>query len=150
MIIDSLKNASKYFLLNPNFEAAFDFIAQNNIASLPDGMTTISENLRVIVNTAQANSNKVEALQFFECHDNHIDIQVCVQGLETYAWKPREKCNQPNGEYNTEKDVRFWKDTPDTFFELTNNQFAILYPEDCHASMMGAGEIKKLIFKVKI
>ena len=149
MIIDTTTNAAKYFNLHPNFKLAFDFIAQNDIASLPDGMTTLSEGLRLIVNTGQAN-NKEEALQFFECHDDHIDIQVCVSGLETFAWKPREKCSQPNGDYNTEKDVRFWLDAPDTFFELTNNQFAILYPEDCHASMMGVGEIKKLIFKVKI
>jgi YhcH/YjgK/YiaL family protein len=149
MIIDTLKNAPKYFSLNPNFKAAFDFIAQNDIANLPDGMTTLSPNLRVIVNTGQGNEAK-DALEFFECHDLHIDIQVCVRGLETFAWKPREKASQPNGEYNIEKDVRFWLDQPDTFFQLTNNQFAILYPEDCHASMMGVGEIKKLIFKVKI
>ncbi|WP_418263710.1 YhcH/YjgK/YiaL family protein [Flavobacterium faecale] len=149
MIIDSLKNAAKYYSLHPNFKAAFDFIAQNDIESLPDGMTTLSEGLRVIVNTGNGN-NKEDALKFFECHDEHIDIQLCVRGLEIYAWKPREKCHQPNGEYNTEKDVRFWHDTPDTYFKLTNNQFAILYPEDCHASMMGEGEIKKLIFKLKI
>ncbi|MGA9638742.1 YhcH/YjgK/YiaL family protein [Flavobacterium sp.] len=149
MIIDTLNNAARYYDLNPNFKKAFDFITQNNIALLPDGMTILSESLRVIVNTGEGNK-KEEALHFFECHDEHIDIQFCVKGLETFAWKTREKCNQPNGDYNTEKDVRFWLDTPDTFFQLTNNQFAILYPEDCHASMMGEGEIKKLIFKVKI
>ncbi|MCW2118711.1 YhcH/YjgK/YiaL family protein [Flavobacterium sp. 7A] len=150
MIIDSLTNADKYFQLNPNFKTAFDFIAQNNVANLPDGITQISESLRVIINTAQANNNTEEALQFFECHDKHIDIQVCINGPETYAWKPREKCTHPNGDYSSEKDVRFWKDSPDTFFELKNNQFTILYPEDCHASMMGKGEVKKLIFKVLI
>ncbi|GIZ08786.1 YhcH/YjgK/YiaL family protein [Flavobacterium sp. UMI-01] len=149
MIIDSLQNAAKYYSLHPQFKVAFEYIAQNDITQLPDGMTTLSDGLRVIVNTGEGNP-KEDALKFFECHDLHIDIQVCVQGIETYAWKPREKCNQPNGEYNTEKDVRFWFDKPDTFFELTHNQFAILYPEDCHASMMGQGEIKKLIFKVKI
>lgn len=149
MIIDTLSNATKYCGLHPNFKAAFDFIAQNDVAILPDGMTTLSEGLRVIVNTGNGN-NKEDALSFFECHDEHIDIQVCIKGLETFAWKPREKCTQPNGDYNPEKDVRFWHDYPDTFFQLTNNQFAILYPEDCHASMMGEGEIKKLIFKVKI
>ncbi|AWG21602.1 hypothetical protein FFWV33_08680 [Flavobacterium faecale] len=150
MIVDSLSNATKYAALNPNFQAAFDFIAQNDVANLADGVITISDQLRVIVNTAEANSNTADALQFFECHDHHIDIQVCLQGNETYAWKPREKCTNQNGEYNTEKDVRFWFDAPDTFYNLTDNQFAILYPEDCHASMMGTGIVKKLIFKVKI
>lgn len=149
MIIDSLLNSSKYEALHPNFKLAFDYITQNDIATLPDGMTTIADGLRLIVNTANG-TTKEEALHFFECHDHHIDIQVCVKGREIFAWKPREKCSQQNGEYNTEKDVRFWLDEPDTYFKLTDNQFAILYPTDCHASMMGEGEIKKLIFKVKI
>lgn len=149
MIIDTLSNAPRYYNLHPNFKEAFDYIEQNDITELPDGMTTLSDGLRVIVNTGNGN-NKEEALKFFECHDKHIDIQICVKGLEIFAWKPREKCKQPNGDYTIEKDVRFWYDTPDTYFKLTNNQFAILYPEDCHASMMGEGEIKKIIFKVKI
>ncbi|WPR71153.1 YhcH/YjgK/YiaL family protein [Flavobacterium sp. NG2] len=149
MIIDTLSNAARYYHMHPNFKKAFEFVEQNDIANLPDGMITLADGLRLIVNTGNGNK-KEEALEFFECHDEHIDIQLCVSGQETYAWKTREKCNQPNGDYNTEKDVRFWLDQPDTFFQLTNNQFAILYPEDCHASMIGEGEIKKLIFKVKI
>ena len=53
-------------------------------------------------------------------------------------------------DYNSEKDVRFYSDVPDMYFQLTNNQFAIFYPEDVHAPMIGNGEIKKLVFKVKI
>lgn len=89
-------------------------------------------------------------MEKFECHDLNIDIQICVNGLETIGWKPREKCNIPNGDYNTEKDVRFFSDEPDMFFQLTNNQFVIFYPEDVHAPMIGEGPIKKLVFKVKI
>jgi beta-galactosidase beta subunit len=36
------------------------------------------------------------------------------------------------------------------FFELTDNQFAIFFPEDVHAPMIGDEVIKKLIVKVKI
>ena len=71
-------------------------------------------------------------------------------GLEKIGWKPREKCVIPNGDYNTEKDVRFFNDEPDMFFQLMNNQFVIFYPEDVHAPMIGEGAIKKLVFKVKI
>ena len=34
--------------------------------------------------------------------------------------------------------MQFLGDTPDTYFRLTNNQFAI-FPEDVHAPMIGAG-----------
>ena len=149
MIIDTINNSSKYLGLHPLFSKAFDFINQNDVANLPDGVLEITEGLKVIVNTA--NGKTAEAsLAKFECHDKNIDIQVCVKGLETIAWKPREKCFTPNGEYNPEKDVRFFNDAPDMSFQLTDGQFAIFYPGDVHAPMIGEGEIKKLVFKVKI
>lgn len=149
MIIDTLTNAAKYTGLNPLFAKAFDFINQNDIANLPDGVSEIAEGLKLIVNTANGKTAEV-SLAKFECHDKNIDIQVCVKGVETIAWKPREKCVTPNGEYNPEKDVRFFSDAPDMSFQLTDGQFAIFYPEDVHAPMIGDGEIKKLVFKVKI
>lgn len=149
MIIDTLANAAKYSSLNPLFAKAFDYIKQNDIANLPDGVSEISDGLKLIVNTGIGKTTEA-SLAKFECHDHNIDIQVCVRGLETIAWKPREKCEAQNGDYNPEKDVRFFSDEPDMFFQLTDNQFGIFYPEDVHAPMIGDGEIKKLVFKVKI
>ena len=82
--------------------------------------------------------------------DENIDSQLCIKGNETIGWNPREKCTVPNGDYNPEKDVRFFNDSPDMFFQLTDGQFAIFFPEDVHAPMIGDGEIKKLVVKVKI
>ena len=149
MIIDTLNNASKYTGLNPLFAKAFDYINQNDIANLPVGVSEIAEGLKVIVNTASGKT-KEASLAKFECHDKNIDIQICVKGLETVGWKPREKCVTPNGDYNPEKDVRFFSDAPDMFFQLTDGQFAIFFPEDVHAPMIGEDEIKKIVIKVKI
>ena len=149
MIIDTLNNGSKYAGLHPLFANAFDFINQNDIATLADGVIEITEGLKVIVSNANGKTRET-SLAKFECHDKNIDIQVCVKGLETIAWKPREKCVSPNGDYNPEKDVRFFNDTPDMDFQLTDGQFVIFYPGDVHAPMIGEGEIKKLVFKVKI
>lgn len=149
MIIDTLNSAHRYSGLNPLFAKAFEFIYQKDLSSLEDGKFEITEGLILIVNTAKGKT-KAASLEKFECHDAYIDIQICANGLETFGWKPRESCSVPNGAYNLEKDVRFYKDAPDIFFQLTNNQFAIFYPEDVHAPMIGDGEIKKLVFKVKI
>lgn len=149
MIVDTLKNGSQYTSLHPLFAKAFDFMNQNDIANLEDGVIQIEDGLKVIVSTANGKTRET-SLAKFECHDKNIDIQVCVKGLETIAWKPREKCFTPNGDYNPEKDVRFFNDTPDMDFQLTDGQFVIFYPGDVHAPMIGEGEIKKLVFKVKI
>ena len=149
MIIDTLANASKYFSLHPSFAKAFDYINQNNVATLADGIYETPEGLKVIVNTGMGKTAEA-SLAKFECHDKNIDIQLCVKGLETMAWKPREKCLKPNGEYNPDKDVRFFSDAPDMSFQLTDGQFAVFFPEDVHAPMIGDGEIKKVVIKVKI
>jgi YhcH/YjgK/YiaL family protein len=149
MIIDIIQNASKYFSAHPLFEKAFEYIQQTDLANAADGKSDIAEGLKVIFSNAPGKT-KETSLAKFECHDKNIDIQLCINGNETIGWKPREKCVHPNGDYNAEKDVRFFSDEPDMFFQLTNGQFAIFFPEDVHAPMIGDGTIKKLVIKVKI
>lgn len=149
MIVDSLNNASLYANLHPSFAKAFDFLQNNDYNALEDGTISIEDGLKLIVSTKKGKTIE-ESMAKFECHNQNIDIQFCVKGVETIAWKPREKCVNPKGEYNLEKDVLFYDDTPDMFFQLTDNQFVIFYPNDVHAPMIGDEIIKKLVFKVKI
>ena len=149
MIIDTINNSSRYDTVHPLFARAFEFIKQTDLANAPDGKSDIAEGLKAIFSnktgvTAEASVAK------FECHNKHIDIQLCIKGNETIGWKPREKCVVENGGYNPEKDVQLYTEQPDMYFQLTNGQFAIFFPEDVHAPMIGDGEIKKLVIKVKI
>ena len=149
MIVDTLKNAGRYQDLHPRFARAFEYIAQTDLLNAPEGKGDIADGLKFII--SNGNGKTAEAsLAKFECHDQYIDIQLCISGRETIGWKPREKCVSPNGDYNPEKDVRFFSDAPDMFFQLTDGQFVIFYPEDVHAPMIGEGTIKKLVIKVKI
>ncbi|NBW04044.1 MAG: DUF386 domain-containing protein, partial [Cytophagia bacterium] len=136
MIIDTLANASKYTSLNPLFAQAFDYIQKQDLANLPVGVSDIGEGLKMIVSVANGKTQAV-SLEKFECHDKNIDIQICVSGLETIGWKPREKCLTENGGYNPDKDVQLYNEQPDMYFQLTDGQFAIFFPEDVHAPMIG-------------
>lgn len=149
MIIDTIANAGKYFSAHPLFAKAFEFINATDLANTPDGKSDIAEGLKAIFSNAPGKT-KEASLSKFECHDKNIDIQLCIKGIETIYWKPREQCVIPNGDYNPEKDVRFYSDAPDTSFQLNDGQFAIFFPEDVHAPMIGEGEIKKMVIKVKI
>ena len=148
MIIDTIQNASKYFSAHPLLESAFAYIQQTDLANAEVGKSDIAEGLKAIISNGPGKT-KEASLAKFECHNKNIDIQLCIRGSETIGWKPREKCSSPNEGYNDEKDVQFFNDTPDTFFQLTDGQFAIFFPEDVHAPMIGEGEIKKLVIKVK-
>ena len=149
MIIDTIKNASKYFSVHPLFKRAFEFIEQTDLANAPDGRSDIAEGLKAIFSNKTGMTAEASVAKF-ECHNKHIDIQLCINGVETIGWKPREKCLTENGGYNPEKDVQLYHEQPDTYFQLINGQFAIFFPEDVHAPMIGDGEIKKLVIKVKI
>jgi len=150
MIIDSISNAGKYVSLHPLFEKAFQYITSQDLATLPDGKFEIDgAHLKAIVSNKNG-MTAAESTAKFECHNQYIDIQVCINGIETMGWKPRETCISENGDYNPEKDVMLYHDAPDMYFSLTNGQFVIFFPNDVHAPMIGEGPIKKLVIKVKI
>ena len=149
MIVDTIKNASKYFSAHPLFAKAFEFISQTDLANADDGKSDIADGLKAIFSNAPGKTKEASCSKF-ECHNKNIDIQLCINGVETIGWKPREKCTTPNGDYNDEKDVQLYHDAPDTFFQLTDGQSAIFFPEDVHAPMIGEGTIKKLVIKVRI
>ena len=148
MIIDSLSNAEKYFGLHRNFSKAFQYINQTDIAKVEVGKYAIDgDELHAAVSLKdgyKASDAK------FEAHNNHIDIQVCGPSVEKIGWTPRKKCNDPKTEYDKAKDVIFYNDKPETYFELHEGEFVIFFPEDVHAPMIGEGPIKKLVVKVKI
>ena len=148
MIIDSLNNAEKYFSLHPSFAKAFQFINAQNLATMEAGKYAVDgDNIHASVSIKDGVDS---ADAKFEAHNHYIDIQVCPAGTEQIGWKPRHKCLEIKTAYNAEKDVTFYNDKPDTYFNLNENQFAIFYPEDVHAPMIGEGLIKKLVVKVKL
>lgn len=149
MIVDTIQNASKFFSIHPLFKKAFEYIGQTDLVNAPDGKLDIAEGLKAIFSNKTGMTAEASVAKF-ECHNKHIDIQLCINGIETIGWKPREKCVTENGGYNSEKDVQLYNEQPDMYFQLTNGQFAIFFPEDVHAPMIGEGEIKKLVIKVKI
>ena len=148
MIIDTLDNANKYIALHPRFAKAFEFIKSQNLDTIEVGKFEI-EGKDIHASVSLKDGVKAEAAKF-EAHNNYIDIQVCPTGSEILGWKPRNKCVTEKEAYNTEKDVIFYSDQPDTYFQLNAGQFAIFYPEDVHAPMIGEWPIKKLVVEVRI
>jgi YhcH/YjgK/YiaL family protein len=149
MIIDTLANASKYYSVHPLFVQAFAYIAKTDLMQTEPGKYEIDgDNLKAIFSN-KPGMTAAECTGKFECHNVHIDIQLCIDGKETMGWKPREQCVAPKGDYDPEKDVLFFADEPDMFFSLTNGQFVIFFPEDVHAPMISEREIRKLVIKVR-
>ena len=148
MIIDSLENAEKYYSVHPLFAKAFEYLKNQDLNALTEEKFDIAEGIKAIL-SEKPGKTTAESLEKFECHQKNIDIQVCIKGTETIGWKPIGKCKNVKSAYSDEKDVAFYNETPDMYFQLTDNQFVILFPEDVHAPMIGEEVIKKLVLKVK-
>ena len=148
MIVDALSNGSKYEGLHKRFAKAFEYIAQQDLNKLEPGKFPIDG---TDIHASVSNKDGYKSVDAkFEAHNNYIDIQVCIAGSEQLGWKPRNTCVQPVADYNAEKDIIFYNDRPDMYFQLKPGQFAIFFPEDVHAPMIGEGPIKKLVVKVKL
>ena len=148
MIIDNLANADKYLSIHPLFAEAFQYIKSVDLEAIEDGKYDVSKGLKSIIGT-KIGMTAQESEAKFECHNNNIDIQICVKGNETFGWKSRNDCTSQKGEYNSEKDVLFFNEEPSMHFTLNSGEFVIFFPEDVHAPMIGEDEIKKMVIKVK-
>lgn len=147
MILTTVSEFSRYFQVNEQFQKVAEYLKNCKAESLEPGKFTVDDLKVAIYEKIGINAKDAKA----EAHDKAIDIQFCVSGTEGFGWKPRKDCQNPLGAYNPEKDIIFYQDQPDTYFELNAGQIAIFFPEDVHAPLIGEGnKIKKMVVKVKI
>ena len=149
MILDSLKNKAQYAALHPRFQAVFDFIDNNDVASLPCGRHDIDgDNIFVMVQ--ELDLREVGAARL-ELHRKYIDIQLLLSGPnEIFGWSEKKDCLTAETEFDEQKDIQLFTDIPQCFYSVGEGQFSILFPEDGHAPMLGEGHVKKCIFKVAL
>ena len=149
MILDSLKNKAQYAALHPRFQAVFDFIDNNDVASLPCGRHDIDgDNIYVMVQ--ELDLREVSAARL-ELHRKYIDIQLLLDGpAEVFGWSEKKDCLTPETDFDEAKDIQLFTDIPQCFYTVGEGQFTILFPEDGHAPMLGEGHVKKCIFKVAL
>lgn len=147
MILDSLKNSALYNGVHPRLMRAFEYLTALDLNALKTGRHEI-DGEEIFMNVTESELKRPEEAPL-ETHDKYIDIQVLVSGdAETMGWSERRDCLVPRGAFDEQKDIRFYDDVPQTFFEVRQGQFVVFMPEDAHAPMIGRGPIKKIIVKV--
>lgn len=148
MILDSIDNGARYYVLHPYLKVVFDYLRNTNVAELEPGRHDIDGD-RLFVNVSHIDLRPMDAAHL-EVHNRYIDVQVVIEGEEFFGWSERRECQKPEGEFDDERDILFFSDMPQTYYKVREGEFTILYPEDAHAPMLGEGKVKKLIFKVLI
>ena len=147
MIIDTLDKLALYEAVNPLFKDVVEFIRTNDLANMEPGKYPIKDK-DLFVNIAVA-KGKAPDEAVLETHVKMIDIQIPLDGPETYGYTPL--CRLPEAAYNAEKDITKYPDLmAESFVDCQPGMFAIFFPQDGHAPCISmAPEIKKAIFKVK-
>ncbi len=148
MIIATLAEASKYTPCSPSLEVGFDFLRRHDLAELPSGRHEIDgERVFAIVAREMGRGKADSPLEF---HRRYLDIQYVVSGTEIIGWQPASRCRFPTGDFDSERDLGFFSDSPATWCVLKPGDFAIFFPEDAHAPLAATGPIHKIVVKVAV
>ena len=147
MILDTFDRLSTYL---PLLDGALSVIrALQKIISHPpeNGREKIDgERVFVIVQECEGKGNKAQ----LEAHRKYIDIQLVLSGEDIMGWKPLAECTNPIHTYNSETDIVFFTDEPQTLLPVPEKHFAIFLPEDAHAPLAGKGTVRKAIVKIAV
>ncbi len=147
MILDSLKNAEKYYSLHPLFKEAFEYLRSVDFLNAEVGKTELKgKELFVAISD---NDLKTEDNAKMEVHNKYIDIQLPINIPETYGWKARSELKEERDVFNEEKDVQFFYDKGTTLVTAAPGDFAVFFPEDGHAPCIGEGKVRKVVVKIK-
>lgn len=148
MIIDSIRNAGAYTALHQGFAAAFSFLERPDLATLAPGKVAI-EGDRVFAIMANGPGRR-RGDGLLEVHERYIDIQYVLEGFEEMGWKPAADCRQPDGPFDRDKDIRFYRDAPDAWVSVSPGKFALFFPADAHLPLVSEGAIRKVIIKIAV
>ena len=146
MVIDRLENLERYVSLNPLFAQAVEFLKSTDLDAHEIGKVVLKEG-ELMVNFSQARPKTKDEARI-ETHNNFIDIQIPLSGVELMGYMPRT--DLPEAPYNAEKDITFYEGLATDYLTVKPGMFAIFFPEDGHAPCIGTGIIKKLVVKVKL
>jgi len=147
MITDNIKNAEKYYSLSKDIEKALIYLQNTDFTNLKAGRYYIDgDNMYVNVDEYETKtSDRIEA------HRKYIDIQYIVTGEENMGVATLDNLT-PVTEYNTEKDIIFYKGQAD-LHTVKEKDFIIFYPEDAHLPcqmIKNSEHVKKAVVKILI
>lgn len=148
MIFSNINSADRYMVLHPLFKQAFSYIRNTDLLVLAPGRYPIAgDKLFVIVESTQGRTRNAAKL---ECHRRYIDIQLVLAGSEEMGWRPLTGCTQPVEPFDAEKDIQFFHDAAASWVTVPPAHFCIFFPEDAHAPLVAAGNIRKAILKISV
>ena len=93
MITDSLSSLDRYSGIHPALDLAIRWLAEHDLAGLPDGITEI-DGRRVYVNVMEADLREAQGA-VFEYHHLYADLQIDLTGQRILGLDPYGSAHSP-------------------------------------------------------
>ena len=105
MVVDRLENLEKYASLNPLFAKAMEYLKTTDLNAQELGKVKLQGD-DLVVNFSQTKPKTKEEAKL-ETHNQFIDIQIPLSGVEVMGYTARE--DLPEADYDADKDISFRK-----------------------------------------
>lgn len=148
MVIGTLSQSSRYEGLHPAFKQVFDYIKAHDLLNAPLERIVLDGD-KLFINNVEA-TLVAQSAQPLEAHRAYLDIHVILEGEERFGYKALEQCGAPRAEFDVENDYYLFDEPATSYSDLKAGDFAIVYPGDAHAPLIGEGKVRKLIVKALV
>lgn len=147
MIVDHIDNWRLYSEAHRFFTIGFECLRSTDWSKVADGRFEISgDDVFAIVDRRRGKGKQDAKL---EVHRKYIDVQYLVSGGDVMGYRAMSDCRSPEP-FDVDRDVAFFGDRPESWFDVKPNCFAIFYPTDAHAPMGTTEEFHKVVVKVRV
>ena len=141
MVVDRLENLEKYASLNPLFAKAMEYLKATDLNAQELGKVKLQGD-DLVVNFSQTKPKTKEEAKL-ETHNQFIDIQIPLSGVEVMGYTARE--DLPEADYDADKDISFYPGLAESYIPVKPGMFAIFFPQDAHAPGVSPDGVKKVI-----
>lgn len=148
MILTTTKQIKRYEALHPLFKKVLVYIKNKNFMALDTGRYEVDGEKLFINNVVTM--GVAQDKQPLEMHRAYIDIHIVLAGRERIGYKSTDLIEKYSQTYKKEGDCALSNDAPTSYVDLLPGDACIVFPEDAHAPLIGEGEIRKLVVKIKI
>ena len=150
MIVANIKDAARYFGVDPHFEEIFKRLSALT-ADSPLGATEC-DGFRIGVSAGATYDVKPDGTpREFEAHRKFLDIHYVIEGVECMGYADVATLT-PTTEYDDEKDFQMLEGHVNKII-LNKGDFCVVYPEDAHIPQMigdDGKKVKKAVVKMRV
>ena len=151
-LTNRISESKRFEFLNPHFAKAFRFLRETDLTKLPNGRIMIDGD-NVFVNVMSAKLSPFKAEDDYEVHRRYIDIQVPINGEETFGAYTLSDLSTA-GAYDVAHDISIFKAKGEPI-TLCPGEFIAFFPSSgahcpgCTRAETVPADFRKLCVKVK-